>query len=283
MGTIIDGKEVSTQLQAELKEKTDFLRSSGITPKLVVLVVGDQKASQVYVRNTQRVAQKIGIEVIVDYSPKTISEEDLCDKISQYNQMKVVDGIFLQLPLPVHLNQDTIIETIAPEKDVDGVHPLNLGHLLVGRPRLLPCTPYGIMKLLEYYKIPLKAKRAVVLGRSNIVGKPMAQLLLASDATVTIVHSHTQNIKSITQEADILVVAIGKGHFVTEEFVKDGAVVIDVGMNIDEQGNLIGDVDFHQVRKKVSHITPVPGGVGQMTVTMLMSQTIDNAQRRMQK
>lgn len=241
---------------------------------MVVLLVGENPASQVYVRNKERSAKSIGIHSKVERYPSTISEETLLAEIEKYNQDPNFHGILVQLPLPKHIDEEKVLLAIDPKKDVDGFHPMNLGRLLAGNPDKIPCTPYGIMKMLAAYDIDLAGKRALVIGRSNIVGKPMAQLLLMADATVTIAHSKTTNLAELAKEADILVVAIGRGHFVTKEFIKPGAVVIDVGMNRDEHGKLIGDVKFDEVEPLASYITPVPKGVGPMTITMLMYQTV---------
>lgn len=241
---------------------------------MVVLLVGENPASQVYVRNKERSAKSIGIHSKVERYPSTISEETLLAEIEKYNQDPNFHGILVQLPLPKHIDEEKVLLAIDPKKDVDGFHPMNLGRLLAGNPDKIPCTPYGIMKMFAAYDIDLTGKRALVIGRSNIVGKPMAQLLLMADATVTIAHSKTANLAELAKEADILVVAIGRGHFVTKEFIKPGAVVIDVGMNRDEHGKLIGDVKFDEVEPLASYITPVPKGVGPMTITMLMYQTV---------
>ncbi|MBL1227848.1 bifunctional methylenetetrahydrofolate dehydrogenase/methenyltetrahydrofolate cyclohydrolase [Enterococcus sp. BWB1-3] len=279
MGQLINGRELADKMQEEMKNEVSKLQESGITPGIVVLLVGENHASQTYVKNKDLAAARIGIHSKVEQLPETITEEELLGKIEQYNQDKNFHGILVQLPLPKHIDEDKVLLAIDPAKDVDGFHPVNLGHLFIGKPTMIPCTPYGIMKMFEAYDIDLEGKRAVVIGRSNIVGKPMAQLLLMKSATVTIAHSKTKNLAELTREADILVVAIGRGHFVTKEFVKPGAVVIDVGMNRDENGKLIGDVKFDEVSETAGFITPVPKGVGPMTITMLMYQTIEAAKR----
>lgn len=279
MTTVINGRELADQMQAELARETASLKEVGVTPGLVVLLVGENSASQVYVRNKERAATKIGIRSKVERYPATISEEELLREIERYNQDKDYHGILVQLPLPEHIDEEKILLAINPEKDVDGFHPMNLGKLFAGQPEMIPCTPFGIMKMFEAYNIDLTGKQAVVIGRSNIVGKPMAHLLLAANATVTIAHSRTQNLPMIAKEADILVVAIGRGHFVTKEFIKPGAVVIDVGMNRDADGKLIGDVKYDEVAALTSYITPVPKGVGPMTITMLMAQTVAAAKK----
>lgn len=274
MAELINGKELAEKMQAEIAIKVNKLKEKDIHPGLVVLLVGENPASQVYVRNKERSAKTIGIYSKVERYAQTISETDLLAEIEKYNQDPRFHGILVQLPLPEHIDEEKVLLAIDPKKDVDGFHPMNLGRLLVGNPDKIPCTPYGIMKMFEAYDIDLSGKRAVVIGRSNIVGKPMAQLMLMADATVTIAHSKTKQLPELAKEADILVVAIGRGHFVTKEFIKPGAVVIDVGMNRDENGKLIGDVKFDEVEPLASYITPVPKGVGPMTITMLMYQTV---------
>ena len=267
MSTVINGRELADQMQAEIQKDVEKMTQQGIQPGLVVLLVGENPASQTYVRNKERAAAKIGILSKVEKLPETISEEELLAEIDKYNQDSRFHGILVQLPLPKHIDEEKILLAIDPKKDVDGFHPMNLGRLFVGKPEMIPCTPYGIMKMFEAYDIDLTGKRAVVIGRSNIVGKPMAQLLLMKNATVTIAHSKTEHLAEVAKEADILVVAIGRGHFVTKEFVKPGAVVIDVGMNRNQEGKLIGDVAFDEVSEIASYITPVPKGVGPMTIT----------------
>ena len=280
MSTVINGRELADQMQAEIQKDVEKMTQQGIQPGLVVLLVGENPASQTYVRNKERAAAKIGILSKVEKLPETISEEELLAEIDKYNQDSRFHGILVQLPLPKHIDEEKILLAIDPKKDVDGFHPMNLGRLFVGKPEMIPCTPYGIMKMFEAYDIDLTGKRAVVIGRSNIVGKPMAQLLLMKNATVTIAHSKTEHLAEVAKEADILVVAIGRGHFVTREFVKPGAVVIDVGMNRNEEGKLIGDVAFDEVSEIASYITPVPKGVGPMTITMLMYQTVEAAKKQ---
>ncbi|EGO5822614.1 bifunctional methylenetetrahydrofolate dehydrogenase/methenyltetrahydrofolate cyclohydrolase [Enterococcus faecalis] len=280
MGTVINGRELADQMQAEIQKDVEKMTQQGIQPGLVVLLVGENPASQTYVRNKERAAAKIGILSKVEKLPETISEEELLAEIDKYNQDSRFHGILVQLPLPKHIDEEKILLAIDPKKDVDGFHPMNLGRLFVGKPEMIPCTPYGIMKMFEAYDIDLTGKRAVVIGRSNIVGKPMAQLLLMKNATVTIAHSKTEHLAEVAKEADILVVAIGRGHFVTKEFVKPGAVVIDVGMNRNQEGKLIGDVAFDEVSEIASYITPVPKGVGPMTITMLMYQTVEAAKKQ---
>ena len=280
MSTVINGRELADQMQAEIQKDVEKMTQQGIQPGLVVLLVGENPASQTYVRNKERAAAKIGILSKVEKLPETMSEEELLAEIDKYNQDSRFHGILVQLPLPKHIDEEKILLAIDPKKDVDGFHPMNLGRLFVGKPEMIPCTPYGIMKMFEAYDIDLTGKRAVVIGRSNIVGKPMAQLLLMKNATVTIAHSKTEHLAEVAKEADILVVAIGRGHFVTKEFVKPGAVVIDVGMNRNQEGKLIGDVAFDEVSEIASYITPVPKGVGPMTITMLMYQTVEAAKKQ---
>ena len=280
MSTVINGRELADQMPAEIQKDVVKMTQQDIQPGLVVLLVGENPASQTYVRNKERAAAKIGILSKVEKLPETISEEELLAEIDKYNQDSRFHGILVQLPLPKHIDEEKILLAIDPKKDVDGFHPMNLGRLFVGKPEMIPCTPYGIMKMFEAYDIDLTGKRAVVIGRSNIVGKPMAQLLLMKNATVTIAHSKTEHLAEVAKEADILVVAIGRGHFVTKEFVKPGAVVIDVGMNRNQEGKLIGDVAFDEVSEIASYITPVPKGVGPMTITMLMYQTVEAAKKQ---
>ncbi|MGQ7461600.1 bifunctional methylenetetrahydrofolate dehydrogenase/methenyltetrahydrofolate cyclohydrolase [Streptococcus suis] len=274
--TVIDGKALAAKMQAALAEKTAQLKEEkGLVPGLVVILVGEDPASQVYVRNKERSALAAGFKSEVVRVPASISEEELLELIAGYNQDDAWHGILVQLPLPAHISEEKVLLAIDPDKDVDGFHPTNMGKFWSGHPVMIPSTPAGIMEMFKEFKIDLEGKSALVIGRSNIVGKPMAQLLLDANATVTIAHSRTKNLAELARQADILVVAIGRGHFVTKEFVKPGAVVIDVGMNRDENGKLIGDVKYDEVAEVASHITPVPGGVGPMTITMLMEQTYE--------
>ncbi|EJN94384.1 bifunctional methylenetetrahydrofolate dehydrogenase/methenyltetrahydrofolate cyclohydrolase [Streptococcus ratti] len=280
MTEIIDGKALAQKMQAQLAEKVARMQEKyNLVPGLAVILVGDNPASQVYVHNKERAAKKAGFKSETVRLSDAISEEELIDVIESYNQDPSIHGILVQLPLPAHINDKKIILAIDPHKDVDGFHPMNTGHLWSGRSVMVPCTPAGIMEMLSAYQVDLEGKHAVIIGRSNIVGKPMAQLLLEKNATVTLTHSRTKHLSEVARCADVLIVAIGQGHFVTEDFVKEGAVVIDVGMNRDENGKLIGDVNFDQVAKKASLITPVPGGVGPMTITMLLEQTYQAALR----
>ena len=284
MANIIDGKALAEKLQAKLAEKTAKLKAeTGQEPGLVVILVGDNPASQVYVRNKERSALAAGFRSEVVCLPESTSQEELLTLIAKYNQDPTWHGILVQLPLPAHIDDEAVLLAIDPEKDVDGFHPTNMGRLWSGHPLMIPSTPAGIMEMFREYKVDLEGKNAVVIGRSNIVGKPMAQLLLSKNATVTLTHSRTHHLAKIAKKADILVVAIGRGHFVTKDFVKEGAVVIDVGMNRDENGKLIGDVKFDEVAEVASLITPVPKGVGPMTITMLMEQTYQAFVRSLEK
>ena len=284
MANIIDGKALAEKLQAKLAEKTAKLKAeTGQEPGLVVILVGDNPASQVYVRNKERSALAAGFRSEVVRLPESTSQEELLTLIAKYNQDPAWHGILVQLPLPAHIDDEAVLLAIDPEKDVDGFHPTNMGRLWSGHPLMIPSTPAGIMEMFREYKVDLEGKNAVVIGRSNIVGKPMAQLLLSKNATVTLTHSRTHHLANIAKKADILVVAIGRGHFVTKDFVKEGAVVIDVGMNRDENGKLIGDVKFDEVAEVASLITPVPKGVGPMTITMLMEQTYQAFVRSLEK
>lgn len=282
MAELMDGKALAQKMQAALSEKVTRLKEeANIVPGLVVILVGDNPASQIYVKNKERSAQKAGFYSETVRLPKTISQEELLDVVEGYNQDSRFHGILVQLPLPEHIDEEEVVLAISPDKDVDGFHHVNTGRLWSGKPAMVPCTPAGIMKLLETYDVSLEGKKAVVIGRSNIVGKPMAALLLEADATVTSTHSRTRHLSTITKTADILVVAIGRSQFITADYVKPGAVVIDVGMNRDETGRLTGDVDFDSVAPLASKITPVPGGVGPMTITMLLEQTYQAAVRQL--
>ena len=284
MANIIDGKALAEKLQAKLAEKTAKLKAeTGQEPGLVVILVGANPASQVYVRNKERSALAAGFRSEVVRLSESTSQEELLTLIAKYNQDPAWHGILVQLPLPAHIDDEAVLLAIDPDKDVDGFHPTNMGRLWSGHPLMIPSTPAGIMEMFREYKVDLEGKNAVVIGCSNIVGKPMAQLLLSKNATVTLTHSRTHHLAKIAKKADILVVAIGRGHFVTKDFVKEGAVVIDVGMNRDENGKLIGDVKFDEVAEVASLITPVPKGVGPMTITMLMEQTYQAFVRSLEK
>ncbi|MCL6221119.1 bifunctional methylenetetrahydrofolate dehydrogenase/methenyltetrahydrofolate cyclohydrolase [Streptococcus dysgalactiae subsp. equisimilis] len=280
MTEIMDGKALAQKMQSELTIKVQQLKQEkGIVPGLVVILVGDNPASQVYVRNKERAALAAGFKSETVRLSESICQEELIAIIECYNEDDTIHGILVQLPLPNHINDKKIILAIDPKKDVDGFHPMNTGHLWSGRPLMVPCTPAGIVEMLREYEVDLEGKHAVIIGRSNIVGKPMAQLLLDKNATVTLTHSRTRHLEDVCRHADVLIVAIGQGHFVTKDFVKEGAVVIDVGMNRDDNGKLIGDVAFDEVSQVASKITPVPGGVGPMTITMLLEQTYQAALR----
>ena len=270
MYNLIDGKEVSKKIKDELKIEVEQLKQKGINPKLAVIMVGNNKASEVYVRNKSKACQNTGIEFEEFLFDENISMEELLETIDKLNNDDSINGILLQSPIPKHLDELKAFNRIAPEKDVDGFNPVNVGNLSIGRDCFISCTPYGIVKLLEHYNIETEGKNAVVIGRSNIVGKPMMQCLLEKNATVTVCHSRTKNLEEYTKKADILVAAIGKPRFVTENMVKENAVVIDVGINRMEDGKICGDVDFENVKEKVSYITPVPGGVGPMTIALLL-------------
>ena len=277
---LINGKELAKKIRGELKLEVDNLRKNGIIPKLAVIMVGNDKASEVYVRNKSKACNEIGIEFEECLLDSNIKQEELIDLIKKLNNRKDVHGILLQSPIPEHLNIREAFDTIDYRKDVDGFNPINIGKLAIGEDAFVSCTPYGVVKMLEEYNIPIEGKRAVIIGRSNIVGKPLIQCLLNKNATVTICHSRTKNIEEITKEADILIAALGKPKFVKENMVKENAVVIDVGINRNEEGKLVGDVDFENVSKKVSYITPVPGGVGPMTIAMLMNNVVKAAKQQ---
>ena len=274
MYQLIDGKELSKRIKEELKIEADKLKEKGIIPKLAVILVGDDSASKVYVRNKSKACNEVGVEFEEILLNSNTSMEKLLSIIDELNNRKDINGILLQSPIPKGLNIQEAFERIKWEKDVDGFNPINVGRLMIGQDTFISCTPYGIIKMLEACNIEIQGKNAVIIGRSNIVGKPLMQCLLNKNATVTICHSKTQKIKEITKTADILISAVGKINIVTADMVKDGAVVIDVGMNKNDKGKLVGDVDFEKVKEKASYITPVPGGVGPMTIAMLMNNVI---------
>ena len=276
---IIDGIAVSKQIRAEVAQRAAALTARGAKPGLAVVLVGDNPASQVYVRNKVKDCQENGLHSVLEQYPATMTEAELLARVEALNDDPTIHGILVQLPLPAHIDAHKVIETISPLKDVDGFHVASAGALMVGQPGFKPCTPYGCMKLLESIGCDPKGKHAVVIGRSNIVGKPMAMLLLQASATVTVCHSATPDLASFTRQADIVVAAVGKRNVLTADMVKPGAVVIDVGMNRNDEGKLCGDVDFEGVSKVASAITPVPGGVGPMTITMLLVNTIESAER----
>jgi methylenetetrahydrofolate dehydrogenase (NADP+)/methenyltetrahydrofolate cyclohydrolase len=279
MAVIMDGKETARKIRENLKGKVDDLKAKNIFPKLAVIMVGDDGASKIYVRNKSKACEEVGIEYEEFLLGDETTQEELLNLINELNNRQDINGILLQSPIPKHLNINEAFRTILPEKDVDGFNPINVGKLVLGQETLISCTPFGIIKLLEEYNVPIEGKNAVVIGRSNIVGKPMFNCLLNKNATVTICHSKTENLKKITKTADILVSAIGKPKFVTKDMVKPGAVVIDVGINRNEQGKVCGDVDFENVKDLASYITPVPGGVGPMTIAMLMNNIVKTAKK----
>lgn len=279
MANIIDGKAISAQIREEIAEKVKlYNEKTGLRPGLAVIIVGENPASQVYVRNKKKACEQVGFNSWVYEMPESTTQDELNALIDKLNGDPSVHGILVQLPLPKHLDEEEVILRIKPEKDVDAFHPYNVGRITIGDPQFLPCTPAGIMELLKRSNIEISGKECVVIGRSNIVGKPMALLLLAENGTVTVCHSRTKNLKEVCRRADILVVAIGRADFVTADMVKEGAVVIDVGMNRNAEGKLTGDVDFASVSEVASYITPVPGGVGPMTITMLLQNTLTAAE-----
>ena len=280
MAEIICGKTVSAAKRLDIKNRVEELKNKGVTTGLAVIIVGNNSASRVYVNNKKKACEEVGIESFEFALPEETTQEELLNLIDRLNNDSKVDGILCQLPLPSHIDEQAVINSIDPKKDVDAFHPENVGHIMIGDYTFLPCTPAGIMEMLKFYNIDVKGKKCVVIGRSNIVGKPMAMLLLKENGTVEICHSRTENLKEETLTADILVAAVGKAYFVTEDMVKEGAVVIDVGMNRNDEGKLCGDVDFDNVKEKASFITPVPGGVGPMTITMLLENTVRAASRK---
>ena len=277
MAFIIDGKKISTEIKDETRDKVAELKAAGKEISLAVVQVGDNPASCVYVRNKKKACEYVGIKSVSHELPEETTEAELLELIDKLNNDDTINGILVQLPLPAHMDENKVIDAISPYKDVDGFHLMNVGALSTGQKGFISCTPYGIIQLLKRSNIDIAGKHCVVIGISNIVGKPMSMLLLRENGTVTVVHSKTQNMKEITKQADILVVAIGKPKFVDETFVKEGAVVIDVGINRDEDNKICGDVDYDKVFDKVSAITPVPGGVGPMTIAMLMNNCLEAA------
>ena len=276
---IIDGKALAAQIRTEVTQRVAAIKAQGVTPGLAVILVGDNPASQVYVRNKVKACSDCGMHSVLEKYDATMSEAALLERVHALNADPAIHGILVQLPLPAHIDAQKVIETISPAKDVDGFHIASAGALMTGMPGFWPCTPYGCMKMLESIGYKLRGKHAVVIGRSNIVGKPMALMLLAQDATVTICHSRTPDLAAITRQADVIVAAVGKRNVLTADMVKPGAVVLDVGMNRNDEGKLCGDVDFDGVKNVASHITPVPGGVGPMTITMLLVNTLQAAER----
>lgn len=278
MYCILDGKETSKKVKDALKTDVEKMKERGVTPGLAVIIVGNDSASRVYVNNKKKTCEYIGIHSEEYALPEETTQEELLELVERLNKKDDIHGILCQLPLPKHINEETVINAISPKKDVDAFHPINVGKIMIGNFDFLPCTPSGVMELLNEYNISTDGKHCVVIGRSNIVGKPQAMLMLHKNATVTICHSHTKNLKEICQSADILIVAIGRAKMIDESYIKDGAVVIDVGMDRDENGKLCGDVDFESACKKASFITPVPGGVGPMTIATLMKNAVRAAQ-----
>lgn len=280
MYSLIDGKAIASSVREKIKNETDELKKNGITPGLAVIIVGNNPASRVYVNNKKKACEQVGFNSYEYALKEETTTNELLELIDKLNNDNNVDGILCQLPLPGSIDENAVLNAISPDKDVDAFHPVNCGRLFIGNQKFLPCTPAGIMEMLKYCDIDVSGKNCVVIGRSNIVGKPMAMLLLQNNATVTICHSKTKNIADFTKNADVIVVAVGKEKFLTEDMISDGAVIIDVGMNRNAQGKLCGDVDFENVSKKASWITPVPGGVGPMTITMLLKNTLTSAKSR---
>ncbi len=280
---ILDGKKVSAKVREDLKLEVDNLKKEEIKPKLAVIMVGNDPASKVYVRNKNKACEEIGIEYEEFLLDEETTMEELLNVIDNLNKNQNIDGILLQSPIPKHLDINKAFRAILPEKDVDGFHPINAGKLSIGEKCFVPCTPHGVVKIIEEYNIETEGKNVVIVGRSNIVGKPLIQCMLQKNATVTVCHSKTRNLEEFTKKADILIVAIGKQKFITENMVKEGVVVIDIGINRNEEGKLVGDVDFDNVSKKASYITPVPGGVGPMTVAMLMENVVEAAKQNKYK
>lgn len=283
MTTKLDGKALARKLQEELKVKVTQLKQDGIQPCLAVILVGNDSASQVYVRNKKKVAQKLGIKTIDKQLPQTVNESELIDLVTELNQDENIHGILVQLPLPESIDEDLVMRAIDPAKDVDGFHPFNIGKLFMNKGQIVPCTPKGIMRLLAEYQINLDGKKVVIVGRSKIVGMPLIALMLNANATVTVAHSHTKNLKEITRDADIVITAIGQAEFFDMQYFNSDAIIIDVGTNRNEAGKLVGDVKRDAVMGHVAYLSPVPGGVGPMTITMLMEQTIQFAEERESK
>ena len=280
---IIDGKEIAKRKKQEISLEVEKLKESGITPGLAVVLVGDNQASKTYVRSKQKTCKELGMHsVLIEYT-ESVREEELLSKIAELNEDDSIHGILVQLPLPKHIREMAVIEAISPEKDVDGFHPVNIGRMMIGQEAFLSCTPFGILVMLKESGVALEGKHVVVVGRSNIVGKPVGQLLLNENATVTYCHSRTEDLKKHTKSADIIIAAVGRSGFITKEHVKPGAVVVDVGINRNEVGKLCGDVSYEEVKEVAGYITPVPGGVGPMTITMLMYNTLKSARNALTK
>ena len=280
MAIIIDGKELAKKIRSELKNEVVELKNKGINPKLAVIMVGDDKASKVYVKNKSKACEECGIDYEEFLMDKDIDMEELLETIDKLNKRDDIHGILLQSPIPSNLNINQAFNKINHKKDVDGFNPINVGKLSIGEDCFVSCTPAGVIKMLEEYNIEIEGKNVVIIGRSNIVGKPLIQCILRKNGTVTMCHSRTKNIKQITKNADILIAALGKPKFVTQDMIKDGAVIIDVGINRTEDGKLVGDVDFENVKNNASYITPVPGGVGPMTIAMLMTNVVKAAKNK---
>ncbi|KGR81618.1 bifunctional methylenetetrahydrofolate dehydrogenase/methenyltetrahydrofolate cyclohydrolase FolD [Lysinibacillus odysseyi] len=280
---IINGKEIGQEIRKSVEKRVEKLKEQGIIPGLAVVLVGENPASKTYVANKQKSCEAIGMFSELIKLPEDVTQEALLDQIRGLNEREDIHGILVQLPLPKHIDEEAVIATISPEKDVDGFSPVSVGKMMLGQDTYLPCTPFGVMKLLEHSGIEVAGKHAVIVGRSHIVGKPMGQLLLQKDATVTYTHSKTPDLPSFTKQADILIAAVGRANFITKEHIKPGAVVIDVGINRDENNKLCGDVDFADVADAASHITPVPGGVGPMTITMLLENTVQAAEKKLEQ
>lgn len=274
---ILDGKAISASIREDIAKEVEILKGKGVTPGLAVILVGDDQASHTYVRNKEKACEQLGMYSELIKLPASVKEEELLGRLRELNADPRINGILVQLPLPKHIDEKLVIETIDPAKDVDGFHPINIGRMMTKQEALLPCTPFGILKMVKETGIDIKGKHVVVIGRSNIVGKPVGQLFLNEDATVTYCHSRTKDLRAFTTQADILIAAVGVAKMVKAEDVKEGAIVIDVGMNRDEENKLCGDVDYTDVAPKASYITPVPGGVGPMTITMLMYNTVQAA------
>ncbi|HET6466148.1 MAG TPA: bifunctional methylenetetrahydrofolate dehydrogenase/methenyltetrahydrofolate cyclohydrolase FolD [Nitrospiria bacterium] len=279
MTEIIDGKKISAEIKGRIKENVAVLKAEGRTPGLAAVLVGDNPASVIYVRNKRKACEEVGIYSEEHKLPASTKQEDLLNLILQLNNDLKIHGILVQLPLPKHLDTEQVLYAVSPKKDVDGLHPNNVGHLTMGSPVFVPCTPAGVMAILDYHKIPIEGRRAVIVGRSNLVGRPVGLLLMHRNATITVCHSRTRDIGAVCREGDILIAAIGKPRFITADMVKNGAAVIDVGINRLPDGKLVGDVDYEPVSQKAGWITPVPGGVGPMTIAMLLQNTLEAAGR----
>ncbi|MFD9626918.1 bifunctional methylenetetrahydrofolate dehydrogenase/methenyltetrahydrofolate cyclohydrolase FolD [Peribacillus muralis] len=280
---IINGKEIAEAVRQEISKEVQQLREKNMVPGLAVILVGDNQASQTYVRNKEKACEDLGMHSVLIKKPAELSQEELMRSIDELNADDSIHGILVQLPLPGHISEKAIIEAISPEKDVDGFHPINIGRMMTGQDAFLPCTPYGVMVMLEHINYDLEGKHVVIVGRSNIVGKPAGQLFLNANATVTYCHSKTKDLAYYTKQADVVVAAVGKRDTITSDHIKKGAVVIDVGMNRNDEGKLCGDVSFDEVKHKASYITPVPKGVGPMTITMLMKNTVKSAQKALEQ